>query len=70
MDLYLFKKIKVPDLCDEMLKKLETEGLDVMMCHSTGYDNAAAMSGVHGEAIIKQFLDVLIIIYEANTLFI
>ncbi|GLV61307.1 hypothetical protein CBL_21129 [Carabus blaptoides fortunei] len=37
------------------IKKLESDGLDIMMCRSQGYDNAAVMSGVHGgvQAIVK-----------------
>lgn len=46
---------KALDLCNEILTKLESDGLDIMMCRSQGYDNAATMSGIHGgvQAIIK-----------------
>ncbi|OWR54309.1 putative zinc finger MYM domain containing 1 [Danaus plexippus plexippus] len=54
---------KAADLSAEILKKLENDGLDIMMCRSQGYDNAAVMSDIHGgvqaiikEKIIKQFL--------------
>lgn len=47
---------KAADLSAEILKKLENDGLDIMMCRSQGYDNAAVMSGIHGgvQAIIKE----------------
>lgn len=32
------------DLSDEIIKKLEREDVDIMMCHSQSYDNAAGMS--------------------------
>ena len=43
------------NLSNEILQKLESDGLDITMCRSQGYDNAATMSGVHGgvQAIIK-----------------
>ncbi|XP_043276006.1 zinc finger MYM-type protein 1-like [Venturia canescens] len=46
---------KAADLSDEILQKLESDGLDIMLCRSQGYDNAATMSGVHGgvQTIIK-----------------
>lgn len=47
---------KAADLSAEILKKPENDGLDIMMCRSQGYDNAAVMSGIHGgvQAIIKE----------------
>ncbi|XP_018396700.1 PREDICTED: uncharacterized protein LOC108774922, partial [Cyphomyrmex costatus] len=46
---------KASDLSEEILEKLKTDDLDIMMCRSQGYDNAAVMSGVHGgvQSIIK-----------------
>lgn len=46
---------KAIDLSNEILAKLESDGLDIMMCRSQGYDNAATMSVLHGggQAIIK-----------------
>ncbi|GBP06889.1 hypothetical protein EVAR_92782_1 [Eumeta japonica] len=35
---------KAADLSAEILKKLENDGLDIMMCRSQDYDNAAVMS--------------------------
>lgn len=47
---------KASDLSAEILEKLENDGLDINMCRSQGYDNAAVMSGIHGgvQAIIKE----------------
>nr|XP_047132432.1 zinc finger MYM-type protein 1-like [Hydra vulgaris] len=39
---------KALDLSTEILKQLESDGLDIMMCRSQGYDNAATMAGIHG----------------------
>lgn len=39
---------KAADLSDEIFDKLKTDHLDIMMCRSQGYDNAAVMSGMHG----------------------
>ncbi|KAM9311655.1 zinc finger MYM-type protein 1-like [Gastrophryne carolinensis] len=39
---------KATDLSSDILKKLESDGLDIMMCRSQGYDNAATMAGIHG----------------------
>lgn len=46
---------KATDLSEEILKKIDKDGLDIMRCRSQGYDNAANMSGIHGgvQAIIK-----------------
>ena len=47
---------KDADLTSEILKILEKDGLDIMMCRSQGYDNAATMAGIHGgvQALIKE----------------
>ncbi|XP_065673995.1 uncharacterized protein LOC136090945 [Hydra vulgaris] len=45
---FLLKGKKADDLCLDILKNLESDGLDKMMCRAQGYDNAAAMSGIHG----------------------
>ncbi|XP_063794591.1 zinc finger MYM-type protein 1-like [Pseudophryne corroboree] len=44
------------DLSSDILKTLENDGLDIMMCRSQGYDNAATMAGIHGgvQAILKR----------------
>lgn len=44
------------DLSSDILKKLESDGLDIMMCRSQGYDNSATMAGIHGgvQAILKR----------------
>ncbi|XP_056392625.1 zinc finger MYM-type protein 1-like [Hyla sarda] len=39
---------KAAALSSDILKKLESDGLDIMMCRSQGYDNAATMAGIHG----------------------
>lgn len=46
---------KATDLSSDILKKLESDGLDFMMCRAQGYDNAATMAGIHGgvQAILK-----------------
>lgn len=46
---------KAADLASEILQSLERDGLDIVMCRSQGYDNAANMAGIHGgvQAIIK-----------------
>lgn len=46
---------KADDLSSDILKNLEDDGLDIMMCRAQGYDNAATMAGVHGgvQAILK-----------------
>ena len=43
-------------MTSEILKVLEKDGLDIMMCRSQGYDNAATMAGIHGgvQALIKE----------------
>ncbi|CAN7946090.1 unnamed protein product [Ixodes hexagonus] len=43
------------DLASAVLQCLERDGLDITMCRSQGYDNAANMAGIHGgvQAIIK-----------------
>lgn len=47
---------KAADLSSEILKSLESDGLDIMMCRAQGYDNAATMAGIHGgvQAILKK----------------
>ena len=47
---------KAADLTSEILKVLGKDGLDIMMCRSQGYDNAATMAGIHGgvQALIKK----------------
>lgn len=46
---------KAVDLSCEILKNLERDGLDIRMCRTQGYDNAATMSEIHGgvQAILK-----------------
>ncbi|XP_061469367.1 zinc finger MYM-type protein 1-like [Rhineura floridana] len=46
---------KAADLSSDILKSLESDGLDIMMCRTQGYDNAATMAGIHGgvQAILK-----------------
>ena len=46
---------KASALTSEILKKLKSDRLDIMMCRSYGYDNAATRTGVHGgaQALIK-----------------
>ncbi|XP_040275768.1 zinc finger MYM-type protein 1-like [Bufo bufo] len=46
---------KAADLSSDILQKLESDGLDIMMCRSQGYDNAATMAGIHGgvQSILK-----------------
>lgn len=39
---------KAAELSKEILSELERDGLDIMLCRSQGYDNAAAMAGIHG----------------------
>ncbi|XP_073491308.1 uncharacterized protein [Aquarana catesbeiana] len=39
---------KAADLSLDILKKLESDGLDIMMCRAQGYDNTATMAGIHG----------------------
>uniref|UniRef100_A0A8C5PE46 TTF-type domain-containing protein n=1 Tax=Leptobrachium leishanense TaxID=445787 RepID=A0A8C5PE46_9ANUR len=53
---FALKGKKATDLSSDILKKLENDGLDIMMCRSQGYDNAATMAGIHGgvQAIIKE----------------
>lgn len=46
-----FKKKKAADISAEILKKLKTDDLDIMMCRSQGYDNDAVMSGMHGGVV-------------------
>ena len=38
---------KADDLSSDILKNLESDGLDIMMCRAQDYDNAATMSGIH-----------------------
>ncbi|XP_053569321.1 LOW QUALITY PROTEIN: zinc finger MYM-type protein 1-like [Bombina bombina] len=47
---------KAADLSSEILKKMESDGLDIMMCRAQGYDNAATMAGKHGgvQSILKE----------------
>ena len=47
---------KAVEVTIAILKQLEVDCLDVGMCRSEGYDNAANMAGIHGgvQAIIKQ----------------
>nr|XP_053646476.1 uncharacterized protein LOC128698304 [Cherax quadricarinatus] len=47
---------KAADISSDFLKKLESDGLDFMLCRAQGYDNAATMTGVHGgeQAILKE----------------
>ncbi|XP_040197560.1 zinc finger MYM-type protein 1-like [Rana temporaria] len=47
---------KASDLSLDILKKLESDGLDIMMCRAQGYDNAATMAGIHGgvQSIIRE----------------
>src|SRR6218665_1287057 len=47
---------KAVDLSSDILKNLESDGLDIMMCRAQGYDNAATMSGIHGgvQALLKR----------------
>uniref|UniRef100_UPI003590127A zinc finger MYM-type protein 1-like n=1 Tax=Myxine glutinosa TaxID=7769 RepID=UPI003590127A len=50
------KGLKAADLIsDILLKKLESDGMDIMMCRAQGYDNAATMAGIHGgvQALLK-----------------
>ena len=44
------------EISDAILKQLKVDGLDIKMCLSQSYDNAASMAGVHGgvQAIIRQ----------------
>ncbi|XP_061440730.1 zinc finger MYM-type protein 1-like [Rhineura floridana] len=46
---------KAADLSSDILKNLESDGLDIMMYSAQGYDNAATMAGIHGgvQAILK-----------------
>ncbi|XP_078542257.1 zinc finger MYM-type protein 1-like [Lissotriton helveticus] len=39
---------KAVDLSSDILKNLESDGLDIMMCRAQGYDNAATTAGIHG----------------------
>ena len=47
---------KADDLSSDILKNLESDGLDIMMCRAQGYDNTATMSGIHGgvQGILKR----------------
>lgn len=44
------------NLSSAILKQLDKDGLDIMMCRSKGYDNCSTMSGIYGgvQAIIKR----------------
>ena len=35
------------DLTEQIISKLQDDGLDLMNLHGQGYDNAATMAGVH-----------------------
>nr|XP_047137629.1 uncharacterized protein LOC124805786 [Hydra vulgaris] len=39
---------KALKISTEILKQLESDELDIMMCRSQGYDNAATVAGIHG----------------------
>ena len=43
-------------ISNSTLEQLKCAGLDIMLCRSQGYGNAASMAGVHGsvQVIIKQ----------------
>ena len=50
-EVFLFFSIergKAEDLTSEILNKLKTDGLDIMLCRGQGYDNASTMAGIHG----------------------
>lgn len=49
------KSKKAVDLSHDIVEKLQSDGLDIMMCRAQGYDNAATMAGIHGgvQAILK-----------------
>ena len=52
---YPVKGKTASDLSSDILKRLTSDGLDIMMCRCQGYDHAANMAGIHGgvQAIIK-----------------
>lgn len=47
---------KVIDLASQILKNLNKDGLDIIMCRAQGYNNTATMAGVYGgvQAILKK----------------
>ena len=53
---FSLKGKKAADLSFDIIRKLESDGLDIMMCRAQGYDNAATMAGIHGgvQAILKE----------------
>nr|XP_033788676.1 zinc finger MYM-type protein 1-like [Geotrypetes seraphini] len=44
------------ELTEQILKQLDSDGLDINLCRGQGYDNAATMAGIHGgvQAKIKE----------------
>nr|XP_033788702.1 zinc finger MYM-type protein 1-like [Geotrypetes seraphini] len=44
------------ELTEQILKQLDSDGLDINLCRDQGYDNAATMAGIHGgvQAKIKE----------------
>ncbi|XP_030066678.1 zinc finger MYM-type protein 1-like [Microcaecilia unicolor] len=44
------------ELTEQILKQLDSDGLDINLCRGQGYDNAATMAGIHGgvQARIKE----------------
>ena len=49
------KRKKVIDIKQEILQRLELDGLSINDCLTLGYDNVTTMSGIHGgaQALIK-----------------
>ena len=44
------KRKKAIDIKQEILQRLELDGLSINDCLTLGYDNVATMSGIHGGA--------------------
>ena len=53
---FQLKGKKADDLSKDILKQLESDGLNISLCRGQGYDNAGTMSGIHGgvQAKIKE----------------
>nr|XP_023397494.1 uncharacterized protein LOC104847184 [Loxodonta africana] len=49
LGVFSLKVKKAVDLSSDILKKLESDGLDIITCCTQGYDGAATMAGIHGD---------------------